>query len=106
MATVEIKSGDTAISFDGTLTQNGSAVDLTSATVKFLLKHRTSGTAYVLNAIVIDAEAGTVRYVPGVGFPTTAGTYNQEWEVTFADTTVLTFPSSGYNALIITDDLN
>lgn len=105
--TVIVKSGDTAIEFTDTLTQDGVAVDLTGATVLFLLRLRLEPfTAYSLAATIVTAASGTVKYVPGAGYPTAVGKYEQEWQVTFGDATVLTFPSSGYNTLIIESDLN
>lgn len=101
-----IKAGDTGIEFTATLKRGGDAVDLTSATIKFLLRNRATAAAFSAAATIVSAESGTVRYVPGAGFPTTPGTYSQEWEVTFPDTSVLTFPSAGYNTLVIDDDLN
>jgi hypothetical protein len=106
MSKTSIKSGDTAIEFTATLTRNNVPVNLTSSSVKFLLRNRATGTAFSATATIVVAAAGTVSYEPGVGFPTTAGNYSQEWEVTFPDTTVLTFPSAGYNTLVIEDDLN
>jgi hypothetical protein len=105
MTTVKIKSGDTAIEFTSTLQTNGTAVNLTGATVVMLLKlGDAAGTSH--SATIVSAAAGTVKCVPGGSFPTTAGRYLQEWQVTFSDTTILTFPSDGYNFVVILDDLN
>ena len=108
MTTVKIKANDTGQIFDGTLTIEGTAVNLSGATVLMLLKLVESPyTAYSLSASVVSAAAGTVRCLATVsGFPTTPGTYKQEWEVTFSDTTKLTFPSNGYNFIQMLDDLN
>ena len=108
MATEKIKANDTRQQINGTLEIAGSAVDLTGATVLCLLKLVESPyTAYSLSASVVSAAAGTVRCLASVsGFPTVAGTYKQEWEVTFSDTTKLTFPSNGYNFIQMLDDLN
>lgn len=57
-------------------------------------------------ATIVSAAAGTVTYTAGVGFLTAIGDYSQEWQVTFPDASVLTFPSNGYNKIIILDDLN
>ena len=108
MSTVKIKSGDTAIEFTSTLQTNGTAVNLTGATVVMLLKLIESPfTAYSLTASVVSAAAGTVKSLgTASGFPTVAGSYRQEWQVTFGDTTILTFPSDDYNTVIIQEDLN
>lgn len=108
MTTVKMKANDTGQVFDATLEINGSAANLAGATVLMLMKLVESPyTAYSLSASVVSAAAGTVRCLASVsGFPTVAGTYKQEWEVTFSDTTKLTFPSGSYNTLHILDDLN
>ena len=108
MTTVKMKANDTGQVFDATLEINGSAANLAGATVLMLLKLVESPyTAYSLSASVVSAAAGTVRCLASVsGFPTVAGTYKQEWEVTFSDTTKLTFPSNGYNFIQMLDDLN
>lgn len=91
------------------LSINGTTVDLTNATtVLFLLKLVDAPyTAYSLTGAVDGtATNGDVKYVVASGFPTVAGKYKQEWEVTFSDGTKLTFPNEGYNYLLVEDDLN
>lgn len=105
--TCKIKAFDTAIDFTLTAELDGTAVDLTGATVKFLLKSTTAGaTAFEGAATLDDAENGVVIYSPSGQFPTTAGTYEQEWEVTQSDGTVLTFPLTYKNKVVIIEDLN
>jgi len=104
MTTARIKSGDTSVVFTDTLLINDVAINLTGATVKFLLKD--SAVSFSATATIVLASAGTVSYTVGAGFPTTEGQYNQEWEVTQSDATILTFPNAGYNRLVIFDDLN
>jgi hypothetical protein len=103
MASVRIKQHDTAVQFTDTLEIDGSPVDLTNCTVRFLMKGRTAFSGF---ASVTSAAGGTVSYKPTSGFPTRPGSYQQEWEVTFPDLTKLTFPSIGYNAVTIIADLN
>lgn len=107
MTTVRIKSGDTALEFTDTLTVDGVADDLTGSTVLFLMKRiRSPGTAYSLSASLVTAASGTVSYVPGVGFPTDVGSYKQEWQVTYSNGKILTFPNDDYNVIEIVEDLN
>lgn len=107
MATVKIKSDDTSIQFDSTLTINSVAADITGATVLFLLKLKSAPyTSFSASATIVSAVAGTVKYVPSGGFPTAIGVYKQEWQVTYGDGTILTFPSDNYNTVIILEDLN
>ena len=103
---VKMKSGDTSMAFSSTLLIDGVAVNLTGCTVLFLLKSFIGGTETSLNATIVSAVAGTVKYIVGNGFPTTAGKYRQEWQVTFTDNSVLTFPNGAYNEVEILADLN
>lgn len=108
MATDKIKANDTRQQLTGTLELDGAAVNLTGCTILCLLKLNESPyTAYSLSASIVSAVAGTVKCLATTsGFPTVAGTYKQEWQVTFGDATILTFPSNAWNTLIILDDLN
>jgi len=101
-----IKAFDTAITFSDTLTRDGVAENLTDASVKFLISERTGGTAFSASATIVSAAAGTVSYQPSAGFPTTAGKYIQEWEVTFSDGRILTFPGNRHNKIKIIEDIN
>lgn len=107
MTTLKIKSGDTSLEFTDTLMVDGVADDLTGSTVLFLMKkYRSPGTAYSFAATIVTAASGTVSYVPGVGFPTDVGSYKQEWQVTYSNGKILTFPTDGYNTIEIVEDLN
>jgi hypothetical protein len=73
----------------------GAAVDLTGATVKCTWK-------LPGGAVKVNKAASVIET------PATAGiaVYDQEWEVTFADLKVGTFPNTTEkNQVIITDDL-
>jgi hypothetical protein len=86
----------------------GAAVDLTGATVKCTWK--LPGGAVKVNkaasTIETPATAGIVRYDPIATDTDTVAVYDQEWEVTFADLKVGTFPNTTEkNQVIVTDDL-
>jgi len=98
MSKVTIKSNDTALNFTDTLLLNGQPFNLTGCTVDFKMKGSTS---FADSATVVSAADGTVSYQPGVSFPTTAGKYSQEWEVTDTNGKILTFPSDDYNQVVI-----
>lgn len=99
-----IKRGDTSPKLIYTLSP---PVNLTGASVVFNM--RKSGLANTVNrgaaAIVAPATAGVVSY--GWTAPDTvlAGTFIGEFEVTYADGTIETYPNSGYLNVIISDDL-
>lgn len=98
-----IKKGDTARALTATLTLNGSAIDLTGATV--VLVWKLNGTVSRKSATIEDATAGSVSYTLQSADVATAGTVKLEWEVTFSDATVLTVPSESYETLVIEADL-
>ena len=92
-----IKAGDRWPTLDATLTDaDGTAIDLSGATVKFVMG-TVGGTAKInADATVVSAAAGTVRYSWAAGDTTTPGTYHGEFVVTLATALEITFPSDGY----------
>lgn len=103
----EIKQNDTRPYFAVTLKyEDGSVVDLTSATVRFIAKDTSdSSVAIDAAATLTDAANGQVEYRFTTGDTDTAGKFNVEWEVTFVDATVQTFPTRGYDRLKIYGEL-
>lgn len=82
------------------------AVDLTLASsAKFLM--RVAGGAVKVNATatISDAANGEVTYTWGATDLNTAGVYDAEIQVTWADSTVETFPNGGYNRIRVLDDI-
>ena len=80
MAAFYIKRGDTRPSLYATLTQEGSVVDLTGATVRFHM-----GNVVDASAEILEASAGTVRYNWVAADTLLEGSYRAEFEVTFPD---------------------
>jgi hypothetical protein len=107
-ASVTIKSYDTGIQFTDALKLAGAAYNLTGCSLKFIirLKGVTAADAFADAATIVSAVAGTVSYLPGAGFPTDVGKYQQEWEVTTPLNRVITFPGGEYNEVKIITDLN
>lgn len=102
-----MKRGDTAPSLRATLRNpDGSAPDLTGATVKFLMRDRTSGAVRVNgSAAIVTAASGIVQYDWQVSDTSTAGTCDAEFEVTFASGKIETFPNSGFFQVVISGDI-
>lgn len=102
-----MKSGDGG-TFVDQLLKDGVAIPLTGATILFLLKLTTDPfTTYSFSASITNAGEGRVEYVIVYpGFPTLAGTYDQEWEITFPGQAPITVPNQRYHTLIILPDLN
>lgn len=105
LTTVEVKRGDVGVRFTDTLAATG--FDFTGAAVLFLLKHTSNGTLISAAATVDTAGIGTatVHYDTVTGDLATSGRYRQEWEVTKTGQPK-TFPSDGYNTVLVIDDLN
>lgn len=102
MATFNIKAGDTSPSILYTLSP---AVDITGATVVFSL--RSEAGVVILNkvaATIVDAENGIVRYdwAAGIAAP---GDYEAEFQVTYADASIETYPNDGYIAVVVAEQV-
>ena len=105
--TFYIKQNDTSPSILATLQDaEGSAVDLTGAGVRFHMRSMT------LNQTVVDAAAvivtdlsGEVRYNWDAADTASVGSYQAEFEVTYADGSIETFPNDSFIRVDITDDI-
>jgi len=91
-----LKQNDTRPSYVAQLLQDGSAVDLAGATVRFHM-----GSVVDAPATIVDASTGVVRYDWLATDTAVAGTYNAEFEVTFSDGAVETFPNKDYLQIVI-----
>jgi hypothetical protein len=103
-----IKRGDTSpgLEVQFRIGVDGPPVNLNFATVRFLMRPAKGGAAVVsAPAIVADATNGIVRYLWAPGDTATPGQFLGEFEVTYADRTVETFPNSGYLRLRIMADI-
>ena len=56
-------------------------------------------------ATIIGALTGQVRYAWSASDTALIGTYNGEFEVTYSDNSVETFPNNGFISIEVTDDL-
>ena len=103
---VDVKRGDVGVIFTDTLAATGLANLNNVTSLLFLLRNHSTGTLVSKTATVTNSATLTVQYVTQSGDLGTAGVYLQEWELTFNDGSVLTFPSRGYNLVRVADDLN
>lgn len=103
MADFHIKQNDRKEPFNATLKDSsGVAVDLTGATVLFRLRQFGAAAAKVnASAAIISAAAGTVRYSWASGDTDSPGEYEAEFQVTFSDGTIQTFPNAGVLSVLI-----
>lgn len=104
-----LKKGDLEPAFTRTLESvDGEAVDLTGATVVFLMTKRGESSPTIeAEAEIEDPEtAGEVTYVWAEGDTDAPGDYDAEFQVTFADGRPQTFPNADYLHVRIMRDLS
>jgi len=102
-----IKQNDTSPSLQVTLKDSSLVVvNLTGATVRFHMKS-VDGTLKVdASMTVTSALGGVCQYNWQAGDTDTVGTYYVEFEVTYADASVETFPNNGSKAVKVVRELN
>lgn len=102
-----IKQNDTSPAIQATLKDvDGNVVDLSGATVRFHMRKQGSTTAKVdAAATIVDDVGGVVRYNWTSANTDTVGTYQAEFEVTYTDETVETFPNATYLKVKVIDDI-
>lgn len=102
-----IKQNDTSPAIVATLQDaNGTAIDLTGASVRFHMRAIGSNQTTVdAAATVVTPLSGIVRYAWDAADTDTVGSYQAEFEVTYADASVETFPNDGHIRVEITDDI-
>lgn len=106
MGTFYIKQNDTQPALRAQLKDGDDVpIVLTGATIRFHM--RTMGGSVVTDAAatIVTAANGIVQYNWQAADTATVGTYQAEFEVTYSDTTVETFPNSAYIRVEITDDI-
>lgn len=91
-----LKQNDTSPTLDAILTNAaGEVVKVAGASVQFHMQLIGSTELKIdAPAIVVDGDAGHVRYVLQVGDTDTPGRYKAEFEVTFIDGSVETFTNT------------
>ena len=102
-----IKQNDTSPSLQATLKDAAqSPVNLSGSTVMFHMKS-VDGTVKVNQPMTItDANGGVVQYDWQAVDTDTVGTYYVEFEVTYADTSIETFPNNGNRVVSVVRELN
>jgi len=101
-----IKQGDTSPSLVANLvTPSRQPVFLGGASVLFHMRGRRSTGVLTAAATVVDAETGQVRYDWAEGDTAVAGDFEAEFEVTYADGSVETFPNEGYIDITIPEQI-
>jgi hypothetical protein len=95
--TFTIKQGDTSPALRVALKYDDcKAVNTTDATVMFHMREYGGTTPVISAAGVVVSIGGIVEYRWAGGDTDALGSYEAEFEITYADGTVETFPSNGY----------
>lgn len=103
-----IKQNDTAPSVRAILKDgSGTVINLTSASVRFHMKDLAGTVKVDAAATIVDpASSGIVQYNWAGSDTDTTGTYYAEFEVTYSDGTIESFPNDGNIGILITKELN
>ena len=102
-----IKQNDTSPSLQATLKDAQLVpVDITAAAVKFHMKSLDGVVKINETMTSTDAENGVVQYDWQVGDTDTVGAYYVEFEVTYADASIETFPNTGSLVVSVIRELN
>jgi len=105
--TFTIKQSDTSPSLQATLKDgNDSPVNLNGAAIRFHMKALGGVIKVDQPMTIVSAVGGVVKYDWQAIDTSTAGTYSVEFEVTYADLSIETFPNTDNIALVITPELN
>jgi len=104
--TFNLKKNDTEPTIQAMLmTDDGSPVDLSVASVRFHMRN-SSGTVVIDEpATIINGSAGIVQYDWTATETETSGLFEAEFEVTYSSGGIETFPNVGYEEIVITDDI-
>lgn len=87
--------------------RTGGIVDLTGATVKYMLWSPGQAAAAINAAATVVGSAvdGTVSFTPSAAQSAASGDYLEEWQVTFSGGLIQTFPATGPHKVRIRGDL-
>lgn len=100
MAEFTIKQNDTSPALKIQCIDNsGTAIDITGADVEFHMIDDADGTEKVNSSsgtTITDASNGYVQYEWSTGDTDTVGQYDAEFQVTYSDGTIETFPNNGF----------
>ena len=105
--TFYVKQNDTSPAMLATLQDaDGNAINLTAASVRFHMRQiGRSDVAVDAPAVIVTPLEGLVRYNWIAADTDTVGSYQAEFEVTYADSSIETFPNDGYIRVEIIDDI-
>ena len=106
--TFYIKENDTASFLSRDLKDAfGAPVNVTGAAVVFSMRVKPAGSLKVTRQVcaVVAAGTGRVRYEWIADDTDTADEYEGEFQVTYANGKIQTFPNDGHLPIVVTDDI-
>ena len=103
-----IKQNDTSPTLSVVIADSdGTAIDLTGASVQFKMRAVNSSTLKVnASASITNASNGAVSYTFSSCNRDTSGLFQGEFQVTFSGGAIETFPNAEYISINILDDLD
>ena len=104
-----IKQGDTVPAIEVLLKDAyGAPVNVTGATIVFSMRVKPAGTVKVngATAAIVTAGLGRVRYAWVAANTDTADEYEGEFQVTFSNGAIQTFPNDSHITVVVTDDVS
>ncbi len=103
-----IKRNDELPAIRATLSSGGVPVNLSTATqVRFIMAPKNGGPVKVnAPAVVVEPAQGLIRYDWVSADTDTPGSYQAEWEVTWADGKSQTYPTTSYHTIDVLADLD
>ena len=103
-----IKQNDTSPTLSVVIADSdGTAIDLTGASVQFKRRAVNSSTLKVnASASITNASNGAVSYTFSSSNTDTSGLFQGEFQVTFSGGAIETFPNAEYISINILDDLD
>lgn len=103
-----IKQNDTAPNIMGILKdENDEVIDISGASVRFHMSDYAGEEVMIdAEAAIEDAENGVVYYDWQEGDTAEAGEFKAEFEVTYSDGKVETFPNEGYIIIAISEEVS
>lgn len=109
MSTINMKQGDRLPALRvALLDANGTAIDVTSATVTFRMRDARTKALKVAAGTCTKPNGGAdgvVQYAWAAGDTDTVGAYEGEFACSFAGPLVQTVPTNGYVTLVVVDSL-
>ena len=106
--TFYIKANDTASFITRDLKDAfGAPVNFTGAAVVFSMRVKPAGAMKVTrqDGVIVTAGTGRVRYEWLAANTDTADEYEGEFQVTYANGKIQTFPNDGHIPIVVTDDI-